>query len=716
MGDQNSDQAEATTAATSWASAGCRAVAVVAAAANKAQPPAGHWDQNNRDRKPHGYRAVAVRLRRRNHSLLQRLATGPLHSLDHLDAANDMLLARLEIALARMEGRPAPQPLPQSQPQIQTSQPQQARPVILRPQLLFRKPVDNTRTPWKPQLAFKHNKIASANDASYLDEYRHPYAPELHSYNPPPEFLRPQLTTNIRYKSFAETPYEFIDTEAQLNDLLRRLETATEIAVDLEHHSYRSFQGFTCLIQISTDLGEDFIIDALALRDHLHALNAAFTDPNILKVFHGAECDIVWLQRDFGVYVVGLFDTHKATIELDFPNKSLQNLLLKYCKVNTNKSLRLADWRVRPLSPELIEYARSDTHYLLFIWRQLRQELLKMGKGSPDRLLSAFQQSKLVSLKLYVKPTLDESYAYELSRKSKKNFDAKQMQALESLLAWRDEIAREEDESIGYVLPNHMLLHIASELPKETPGILACCCPPPPLVLHHLNFIHQLVNSARVKPVTNPKPKIAIEEVVKPVTSIHIYNHQSLGNYSENSNTLSTLKKLRQLYNLPNKSILSGHEVEQSEPVKMGKSFNFVPPFHRRILVKKYNQFLHMKDEPEANTENTSKDPLPNGNINNNSNAPSGKIINPETNIPPIDTSMTHDSRILFTKVTKTKHNTSVDTDEIPAKKSRLADPEENNFKTFDYKSFDYNTFNKEDSKRNKKYKNNKNKKNKNRQ
>jgi len=31
------------------------------------------------------------------------------------------------------------------------------------------------------------------------------------------------------------------------------------------------------------------------------------------QVFHGAESDIVWLQENFGIYVVGLFDTYHAS-------------------------------------------------------------------------------------------------------------------------------------------------------------------------------------------------------------------------------------------------------------------------------------------------------------------------------------------------------------------------------------------------------------------
>lgn len=39
----------------------------------------------------------------------------------------------------------------------------------------------------------------------------------------------------------------------------------------------------------------------------------------------------------------------------------------------------MADWRRRPLEPEMLAYARSDTHYLLSIYDTLRTELWQKG-------------------------------------------------------------------------------------------------------------------------------------------------------------------------------------------------------------------------------------------------------------------------------------------------------------------------------------------------
>jgi exosome complex exonuclease RRP6 len=80
-----------------------------------------------------------------------------------------------------------------------------------------------------------------------------------------------------------------------------------------------------------SDKNEDWVVDLLAVREEVEALNEVFTDSNIVKVcflklicvllnmhsglqvFHGADSDIVWLQQDFNIYIVNLFDTFHAS-------------------------------------------------------------------------------------------------------------------------------------------------------------------------------------------------------------------------------------------------------------------------------------------------------------------------------------------------------------------------------------------------------------------
>lgn len=62
---------------------------------------------------------------------------------------------------------------------------------------------------------------------------------------------------------------------------------------------------------------------------------------------HGADWDVQWLQRDFGIYIVNLFDTGQASRLLNLPRYSLAFLLQYCCNLTVNKHYQLADWRIR---------------------------------------------------------------------------------------------------------------------------------------------------------------------------------------------------------------------------------------------------------------------------------------------------------------------------------------------------------------------------------
>jgi len=63
----------------------------------------------------------------------------------------------------------------------------------------------------------------------------------------------------------------------------------------------------------------------------------------------------------------------------------LKYLLSYYCQVDVDKKYQLADWRIRPLEEEMLKYARQDTHYLLYIYDKMTQELLEKGNTQANR-------------------------------------------------------------------------------------------------------------------------------------------------------------------------------------------------------------------------------------------------------------------------------------------------------------------------------------------
>ena len=89
-------------------------------------------------------------------------------------------------------------------------------------------------------------------------------------------------------------------------------------------------------------------------------------NPSIVKVFHGADMDVLWLQRDFRLYVVNMFDTGQATRVLKYERFSLAYLLERFVNVRVDKSLQTADWRQRPLSRRMIQVGEGRTNRSMF--------------------------------------------------------------------------------------------------------------------------------------------------------------------------------------------------------------------------------------------------------------------------------------------------------------------------------------------------------------
>jgi len=294
-----------------------------------------------------------------------------------------------------------------------------------------------------------------------------------------------------------------------------------EIAIDIEQHGYRSYQGFNCLMQVSTRT-EDFIVDLLTLRNQVNILNRSFTNPAIVKVLHGSDNDIVWLQRDHGLYIVNLFDTGQAARQLAYPKLSLSYLLEKFCGlVMDKKRFQLADWRIRPLPDDMLQYARSDTHYLLYIYDRMHNELVERSTQS-NLLLATLNNSRLLCRRVYTKDMFQPTLV-SVEQKCPA-FNAKQSAVLKSLFEWRDFTARQEDESIRYVLPNHMLIKIAELLPRESLELFSCCNPhPSPLLKSNAHDVIKIIQDAQqYKPIVFEYNKLS-----QPITLPFLHTKES---------------------------------------------------------------------------------------------------------------------------------------------------------------------------------------------
>lgn len=187
--------------------------------------------------------------------------------------------------------------------------------------------------------------MGSVQNANGHYRFKHPYETEILNLKYPD--ITYEKRDPIPYQPMETTSAIWVDTYEGVLEMLEELKQAKEIAIDLEHHDYRSYHGLLSLMQISTR-EKDWIVDTLRpWRHRLEVLNEVFADPKILKVFHGAFMDMIWLQRDLGLYIVGLFDTFHASSALGYPQRSLAYLLKNFVDFDADKKYQMADWRIR---------------------------------------------------------------------------------------------------------------------------------------------------------------------------------------------------------------------------------------------------------------------------------------------------------------------------------------------------------------------------------
>lgn len=281
----------------------------------------------------------------------------------------------------------------------------------------------------------------------------HPYK-HLLNFQPTSEQMS---RTEVNFpKSINQTPLCDITKKEDIENLITDLKNQKEIGVDVEYSDH-GYKAITCLVQISTN-EKDYIIDAIALKDDLHVLNAIFTNPNIVKIFHSSQNDLKWLQQDLGLFVVNLFDTQKAMRALNYKKLGLDELLNDFGVVK-DKAMQRQDFRKRPLPPKYKDYARTDSHYLITFYHKLKNELIESNS-----LRQVFRDCNNACKKVF--ETVDDQSYVSVVSDLKENYE-RQLQVLEKLNKWRHGIAEYLDLNVGKILSKNNMKNLVLQMPTN---------------------------------------------------------------------------------------------------------------------------------------------------------------------------------------------------------------------------------------------------------
>ncbi|HVL68034.1 MAG TPA: HRDC domain-containing protein [Vicinamibacterales bacterium] len=258
----------------------------------------------------------------------------------------------------------------------------------------------------------------------------------------------------------ALAPPILISDDDSLARLVQDLSAHPIIAVDTESNSLHAYRERVCLIQFSTPAA-DFIVDPISVRD-VQPLARVFANPAQQKVFHAAEGDIIGLRRDYGFEFMNLFDTMSAARSLGWPQVGLAAILDLHFGVRMNKKYQRADWGRRPLTPEQLDYARLDTHYLIPLRDLQRQALIDAGHW-PE---AEEEFARIASLRPDPEPPSPAAPAF-WRVKGAQDLGPGHAAILQQLYAYRDEQARRIDRPLFMVMSDATLVELARRAPRR---------------------------------------------------------------------------------------------------------------------------------------------------------------------------------------------------------------------------------------------------------
>ncbi len=237
-----------------------------------------------------------------------------------------------------------------------------------------------------------------------------------------------------------------------------RLATAGPLALDCEAAGFHRYSDRLCLVQLSAR-EDTWLIDALAL-DASGMLRSPLKDPAREIVMHGASFDLRLLSRDLGIRVRGVFDTQVAAALTGETGLGLSALLKRFLGVHVPKKYQRADWAMRPLPPDMLEYAAADTRHLAPLAEILRARLEAKG-----RLAWANEEFRRLERVPRERRTSDPDPATKL-RKAR-HLAPRALQRLRALWTWRDEVARRADRAPFRVATDDVLLRLAESPPRS---------------------------------------------------------------------------------------------------------------------------------------------------------------------------------------------------------------------------------------------------------
>jgi len=249
----------------------------------------------------------------------------------------------------------------------------------------------------------------------------------------------------------------YLDKPETVDRFLTDISDVKELALDTEGASFHRFLDRIYLLQISTR-DRSAIIDPLPIGSPAK-LGELLQSNAVEVVFHDADYDLRLLHQDYGWHVTNIFDTRIASQLLGIKSFGLAALLEQFFDVKLDKKHQRADWSMRPLSHDMLEYAAQDTRYLLQLKDHMKGELERHGRLH-------WAQEEFARLE-GTRWEAEESMEGFLRLKGARDLSRRELAVLREVANWRDTVAAQLDRATFRVMGNEVLFELARRTPRS---------------------------------------------------------------------------------------------------------------------------------------------------------------------------------------------------------------------------------------------------------
>jgi ribonuclease D len=250
---------------------------------------------------------------------------------------------------------------------------------------------------------------------------------------------------------------DYLDRVDEVDRFLTEISDVKQLALDTEGASFHRFLDRIYLLQLSTR-ERNAIIDPLPIGAP-GKLGQLLQSKDVEVVFHDADYDLRLLHQDYGWHVTNIFDTRIAAQLLGIKSFGLAALLEQFFDVKLDKKHQRADWSMRPLTADMLDYAAQDTRYLLQLRDQMRNELERRGRLH-------WAQEEFARLE-GTRWEAEEEMEGFLRLKGARDLSRRELAVLREVANYRDTVAKELDRATFRVMGNEVLFELARRAPRS---------------------------------------------------------------------------------------------------------------------------------------------------------------------------------------------------------------------------------------------------------